>query len=250
MGKKIDRFVLTVVVGAGFYLYFQNAFHMRPLSLFLALLSCLVLSKIMHSIGALAKKSRYFQRRRLRKCAAGTMMHLACLPYQDGLKRVENLVHLDYDGEYTVELIQAHPSCALSQQRLFEIWKSHQGEERLVICATCAADPASRLLSASFRAPQVALVDSPLLSQLLSDHPENLFPEKEVTLKPGYKYRFKRTFSRLLNRKNAPRCLLFSVSIFALYLLSGRIYYLIFSLLLLFLALASLRHIGRPAKLF
>ena len=157
------------------------------------------------------------------------------------------LLKKSYAGEYAVELVQAPPSGSLSQRELFEVWKTHRDAERLAVCATCECDSSCRMLAATLRQPRIALIDAQLLAQLAAAHPG-------VLELPGEAQRPHRQLGRslhlLINRKNAPRCFLFSVSMLILYALSANPYYLISSMALLFLALASLHRAPRPAKLF
>ena len=178
------------------------------------------------------------------------MMHLACMPHAQARQLLENLLHQDYSGEYAVDLIQSHPSAVLSRQQIFELWKEHQDQQRLVICATCPADSGGRLLASSLKAPRVALMDSTTLAQLIAEHPSGMLPKEEVSCRKSIRQRFQQIAARLLNRRNAPRSLLIAISLFILYLLSGKLYYLISALSLVFLSLVSLRHTHRPAKLF
>lgn len=251
MGKKIDRFVLTVIAMAGFYFFYQQAFHMRALSLMLSIISSLVLRKLVRSILNLLNQSRIFRRKRMRKCACGAMMRLACLPDSEAQMEMETLVRKIYKGDYAVAVIQAHPSEKLNTQSLFELWKSHyQKQERLVICATCAADTDCRLLACSLKAPRVALLDSAALVQLMAEHPEGMCADEAPSPRARLRQRMRHASYLLINRKNAPRGFVFSISMLALYLLSGKIWYLISALFLLFLVLASLRKASRPVRLF
>lgn len=251
MGKKIDRFVFTVIAMAAFYFFYQHAFHIRALALLLSIISCLVCGKILRSLWNLLCCSRLFRRKRMRKCAGGAMMRLACLTAAEAQTELETLVHQIYKGDYALAVIQAHPSGKLSQQKLFELWKSYyQKQERLVICATCGADADCRLMAGSLRTPRVALLDSTALAQLIAEHPEGMCPPEAPSVRTRFRQRICQAGYLLVNRKNAPRGFIFSISLLALYLLSGKIWYLISALLLLFLVLASLRKASRPARLF
>ena len=250
MGKKIDHFVLSAATAAALYFYFQNAFHSRPVSVVLAFICTVLLSKLFHGFLSLIRRSSLMQRRHIRRCASGAMMRLACMPRAQAQVLLENLLRQDYSGEYAVDLIQSHPSAMLSRQQVFELWKAHLDQQRLVICATCPADSGVRLLASSLKSPRVALMDSAALAQLIAEHPSGMLPEKEIPCRKSIRHRFQQIAARLINRRNAPRSLLIAVSLFILYLLSGKTYYLISALSLVFLALISLKHASRPAKLF
>lgn len=248
MGKKIDRFVLTLACAGAFYLYYQRAFHSRPIAIGLALLSCLVCARLLNRVFALASKGRFWQRRRIRKCAGSALMHIACQPREAAIEAMERLLRSCYDGEYTVELIQAHPSASLSQNQIFETWKAHRDAQRLAICITCTVSPECRMLAASLNTPKVALIDAPLLTRLITEHPEGMALSEEKRACPRRSLR--RIAALLVRRKNAPRSLLFSGAMLTMYVLSANIFYLIFAMLLLFLALVSLKTPARPARLF
>lgn len=247
MGKKIDRFVCTLVIAAALYFYFRAALGNRLLALALALFACAVLCRLLRRLWTRLSKGKWIQMRRIRKSAGSISMYLACLPREEALAKLEMLLKKSYAGEYAVELVQAPPSGSLSQRELFEVWKTHRDAERLAVCATCECDSSCRMLAATLRQPRIALIDAQLLAQLAAAHPG-------VLELPGEAQRPHRQLGRslhlLINRKNAPRCFLFSVSMLILYALSANPYYLISSMAFLFLALASLHRAPRPAKLF
>lgn len=248
MGKKIDGFVCTAAIAAGFYLYYHRSIESRVAALILAILSCIVAEKIYRRAAGMMQRTSWLQKRRIRKSADGALMHLACIAEEEALEKLSRLLNKSYGADFPIHLIQAHPSMTLSQQSVFDAWRTHRGEERLVICATCRSDPGCSLLASSLRAPRVALADAALLGQLIAEHPEGMLPPEQARCRP--KLRLRRAAMLIFNRRNAPRCLLFSASMLLMYLLSANIYYLASALLLLFIALASLRQANRPAKLF
>ena len=251
MGKKIDAFVLTLAVAGGFYLYFRGAFQSRIAAFALALLCCFVLSKLARRILAILAKGRFMQKRRVKRCASSAVMDLACRNPDDAREMLSALLRASYGGEcpeaLSVELIQLHPSTKLPQDRLFDAWRAHRGEERIAVCATCPADADCRILAASLRAPRVALVDSGNLASLIAEHPDGFTCANG---KPAKRLRLRRAASLLVNRRNAPRGLLFTAAMVFMYVLSANIAYLIAAMALLFLVLASLHRPPRPAKLF
>lgn len=247
MGKKIDGFVLTLALAGALYFFFRGAFESRVLALALALLTCAVICKFLRRLWGLLSRGKWLQRRRIRKSAASVAMHLACLPREEALAKLETLLKNSYEGDYAVELIQAPPSGALTQRELFEVWKAHSGAERLAVCATCGCDPACRLMAAGLKRPRLALIDAQLLSQLTAANPGVLELPRETQRVPC---RLRRSLALLFNRKNAPRCFLFSAAMLAMYVFSANLYYLIASMALLFLALASLHRAPQPEKLF
>lgn len=248
MGKKIDLFVLHVALAAMLYFYFRSAFESRAAALALALLSCYLLVKLLRGLLRALSKSPWMRKRGLRRSASGAVMRLACLPREEAAEKLENLLKQCYEELPDLALVQTHPSLRLAEERVFEIWKAHRGKARLVICATCKADPACRMMAASLKAPRVALVDAASLEQLICEHPDGLIPAREKSVRA--RLHLRRAAALLVNRKNAPRNLLLALSMLLIYLFSGNALYLFSALALIFLAFASLRHAPRPAKLF
>ena len=253
MGKKIDAFVLTLAAAGGFYLYFRGALRSRLASLALALLCCFVLVKFVRRTAAILSKGRFMQKRRVRRCAGSAVMALACRDAGQAREQLIELLRESFAGEYpeslSVELIQLHPSTKLPQDRLFDAWRMHRGEERIAVCATCAADADCRILASSLRAPRVALIDSGNLAQLIAERPDGFACADAAPVK-RLRLRLSRVSSLLINRRNAPRGLLFTFVMVCMYVLSANVAYLIASMVLLFFVLASLHRAPRPAKLF
>ena len=247
MGKKIDGFVLTLALAGAYYFFFRGAFESRALSLALSLLCCGMTRRLLRRLLARASRSRFLARRRIRKSAGSISMHLACLPREEAIGQLEGLLKSCYEGDYAVDLIQSPPSAALDQSRLFEVWKRHRGEDRLAVCATCTCEPSCRMMASGLRQPRIALVDAQMISQLAAANPGAISPPPESRRAPR---RLRHALALLVNRKNAPRCLLFSVAMLAMFVFSANYCYLISSMALLFLALASLHRAPRPSKLF
>ena len=253
MGKKIDAFVLTLAAAGGFYLYFRGAVQSRIAALALALVCCFVLAKLIRRIAAILSKGRFMQKRRVRRCAGGAVMGLACLDADEVREKLAALLRASYGGEcpdsLSVELIQLHPSSKLPQDRLFDAWRAHRGEDRIAVCATCSADADCRILASTLRAPRVALIDSGNLARLIAEHPDGFTLADAAPVK-RLRLRLNRAASLLINRRNAPRGVLFTLAMVLMYVLSANIAYLIAAMVLLFLVLASLHRAPRPAKLF
>lgn len=253
MGKKIDAFVLTLAAACGFYIYFHGAFHNRAVALILALVCCFVLSKLVRRIAAMVAKGRFMQKRRVRRSACGAVMQLACRDAEEVRERLSELLRASYASEcpeaLPIELIQLHPSTKLPQDRLFDAWRKHLGQDRLAVCCTCPADSDCRILASSLRSPRVALIDSENLARLIAEHPDGFTCADAAPAKRA-RLRFKRVASLLINRRNAPRGLVFTFAMLLMYALSANIIYLIAAMVLLFLVLVSFHRAPRPAKLF
>ena len=248
MGKKIDGFVLSVLTAAVIYLYFYRACGNHAAAFLLSGLCVLLLCRLLHKTAVLFRENKWIKRRRMRRQTGSTLMQLACADASEAESTVAALLQKGYGSQFPLELVQMHPSSLLSAERIFEIWKKHRDEERLVLCATCSCSAENRMLCKSLKQPQLALLDAEALSQLIAEHPEDVFVQEDA---PGRrKLRFAHIAALLLRRKNAPRCLVFSISMLLLYLMSANFFYLIAAMFLLFVALASLRRVSRPAKLF
>ena len=252
MGKKIDAFVLTVAATGGLYLYFLGAVKNRVVALLLALLCCAALGKLLKRLAAALSGCRFARRRRVRRCAGGAVMRLACMEDAEARERLSNLLRASYGADCPLELIALHPSCRLPRERLFDAWRAHRGEDKLAVCATCPADADCRALAATLKSPRVALVDAGMLRQLIAERPEGFDCGEAASAPRRAKLlpRLRRAWALLVNRRNAPRGLLFAAAMFAMYALGGSLAYLIAAMALLFLALASLRRPARPARLF
>lgn len=248
MGKKIDRFVLTLAAGSAFYFWFEHAFRNHVAAIVLALICCAVTVKTAKYIFALISRSSHLQKKQIRRHAGSIITHLACMPEEEAKNNLIKLIGKSYPGDYSVEIVQLYPSMTLPQEDVFRLWRNHLGEEKLVICATCRCDPACRMLASAMREPRIALVDAEHLAQLIAEHPEGM-------VAPGKRYersklRLMHILDLLINRKNAPRCMIFSTAMLLIYLMSANIWYLASAMLLLFIVLASFRRAPRPAKLF
>lgn len=248
MGKKIDGFVLSVLAAAGLYLYFFHITGKHTAALLMAGIAFLLMAKLLKRTLALIGGSRWMQKRRFRRQAGSTLMRLACLEYESARETLAELLKKCYDCDAPLELIQAPPSASLSQERIFDLWKAHRGEEKLIICTSCTGDSACRSLSASLKQPKIALLDGNALAQLIDEHPQ--FQPSEQPAAKLKRRRLIQLGALLVQRRNAPRCLLFSAVMLLMYLLGGRLSNLIASMALLFLALTALRRPSRPAKLF
>lgn len=249
MGKKIDRAVLDILLAAAFYLYFHHAFKSRLLSAALAMLCLVLLRRIGSRTVAILRNLPPLRRRSLRRNARGAIMTLACMDEPAARAAAERIIALSYGEEAPVLLVQRHPSCDLQPEGLFELWRQNRTAGRIVVCASCKASPDCRALAAELKLPQVALIDAPLLAQLIAEHPGILQSQPDSPSQPRTR-RAARILHLLLCRKNAPRCLLVAASMFIFYLLSGSLVHFILSMGLILMAILSLRTPPRPARLF
>lgn len=248
MGKKIDRFMLTSILAAALFFYFEAAFQNRPFAILLAVFSCVVVCKLLRRIFRWIGCTSWQQKRDLRRKSSGALIHLACLEDDEALNMISRLLACAYHNDAPIALDVLHPSLQLTREKVFNIWRSHLGDEKLVLCTTGKCTSEVRVFASSLKAPKLAIVDADVLSQLIAEHPELCFPtqsEKKKRL-----LRMNQFAQLVFNRRNAPRGMLFSFSMLVMYVFSGNLWYLAAALFLLFAALVSLRRVNRPAKLF
>ena len=248
MGKKIDAFVMTVLIAICFYLYFWQATGNHALAIGAALLCCLIAVKTIKRVYGRVFGSRSMKMRRFRKQSEGIIMKLACADRNATASKLEALLQKCFPDQFSMDLIQAHPDERLSMNTVFEAWKRRRGDEKLVICATCSCDPEVRMMASSLSQPRVAIVDSERLMPLLAEHPEGFQPVEAKGSTSAL--RRQRLLQHTMNRKNAPRCILFGFSSLVMYVFSGNLLYLISAMLLFLLAFASFRRAPVRAKLF
>lgn len=247
MGKKIDGFVATLLPGIAAWFYFSRRFESRLIPFAAAVLTCILTGKLMRKIFAVVRRIPFVHRRKLRRNAGAAMLRIACLPRDRAHEDICTLIRKCYpDSEFNLELIQQHPSLKLSEGTVFQAWKKHSGEDRLVICASCRTDPVVRAFAASLPSPKVTLIDSDMLSQMIAEYPEGMLPENT----PKAPMRLRHAANLLINRRNAPRNLLFSASMLLMYALTANVLYLISAIFLLAATFLSLRRKLRPQKLF
>ena len=248
MGKKIDRFALTSVLAIFLYFYFDSAFGSRMMAVLLSLVCCALIIKAIHRIKRHFFSSSWYQKRELRRRAGSALMHLACMDKEEAHSLIARLIETCYQDNSPIELEQLHPTLQLPSSRVFDLWRMHQHTNELIICTTGICNSETLILAKSLKQPRIAVIDAAALAQLIAEHPHGFYTETCGAKK--CRLRLKQLATLLFNRRNAPRCMLFSFSMLVMYVFSGNAYYLAFSLMLLFIALSSFHHPVRPAKLF
>lgn len=248
MGKKIDIFVLTFLAAACLYLYFWQTLGHPLVAIGAALLCTLVGAKTLRRIGARVWGSRYLKSQRYRRQADGLILELACIEIADARAQLSALFEKCFHAQYPIELIQAHPSANLSCNAVFNVWKRHRGDDHLVVCATCPCTADVRMMSAALSSPKIAIVDSERLKDLMAQYPQELKICASHGKLPAM--RLRRLMRRIIDRKNAPRCILFAFSGMLMYVFSGNLLYLISAMSLFALALISFHRPSATARLF
>lgn len=247
MGKKIDAFILSLLPGIAVWFYLSKRLESRFVCFAAALLSCVLFGKTMRKMFSLLQRIPVFRKRRLRKNANSAVMRLASIPSEEAHENILALIRKCYPNcTYSLEVIQQHPALKASESAIFQAWRKHIGEERLVICLSCRTDPTIRAFSSGLSAPKVSLIDSDMLAQMIAEFPDGLTDAAT----PVARLRLRHAITLLVNRKNAPRNILFSLSMLLMYLLTGNYLYLFFALFLLVISFFSMRRKLRPNKLF
>ena len=247
MGKKVDGFVRSLLLTAGFYFYFRGAIENRIIAIGLAMLCGILVSKLFRKFFAHFLELKCFRKYRFRRNSSGILMYIACLEQESALEKIKALLDKNYNESYELVLLQEHPSLQLSNGKIFDAWRKHSQCEKLLICTTCKVDPSTRLFAESLSKPRIAILDADMLARLIAENPDGFpaFASHKPRLQP-----LRRAANILFCRKNAPRCILLAASMFIMYLFTANVFYLIAALLLMFLMLASLHRRRKPAKLF
>lgn len=248
MGKKIDIFILSAVSACALYFYFYRNIRNHVLSIALALLCWLLLRRILRKCTHAVSNSSWLKRRSMRRRASSNLMKLACAPKEDAHQQISQLIHSAYDIDCSIETIQLPPTASLSQERLFSTWRDHVGEERLLICTTGGTGDECKILADGLKKPRVALLGAAQLAQLIAEHPSCVYLTDDE--KRRRQFNMRPALHMLINRRNAPRCALCSLSMLGMYLMTGAPLYCASALILLLIVLLSLRTAPRPNRLF
>lgn len=247
MGKKIDAFIASLLPGVFIWFYLSRRLENRLICFIAAVLTSLIMRKFIRNLLSLLGKIPFLRKHRLRKNTNAAIMRIASIPSEQAHEAISALIQKCYpDSDYPLEVLQQHPALKPSESAIFQAWRRHLGEKNLVICITCRTDPALRAFVSSLPAPKISLIDSDMLSQMIAEFPDGLITENA----PKARFHLRHVANLLVNRKNAPRNLLFSASMLMMYLLVGNILYLASSLFLLAVSFLSLRRKLRPNKLF
>lgn len=247
MGKIFDKILLSSALAIGFYFFYHGTFASPALCIALALLSCAVSRNILHKIMHRIRRTRWMQARRFRRQSRGVLMRIASLPKADADAIAEALIQRAYHAECAVCMLQKHPSATVSEDILFDLWKSHTGAEKIAVLATCRISDAGRAMAAGLSAPRLVLFDGDAVMDLLSAHPD-LCPEAVQTPPVRFRLRMYRLRAAILNRRNAPRCITISLSMLMMHLITRSIPYLICGCALMLTAIFSIARRSRPVR--
>ncbi len=226
MAAFIDRIAFTSLAAAGLYLFFLNAWGSIPLAAALAFV-CVALGR---KLIASRPRRRLASAARVRE----ELLRLAGLP--DALAQAELtvLVQKRWPGEaFTLTPVLKHPEATLTSGDLLNAWKANREAARLVVAATCPAEPRARVYARELRSPDVAVVDSRALARLL----RRSLPPEAPAPRVSARRKLRRLAARIATARVSPRNALLALSLLALYMRgAGPLY--------LFGALALLAHLG------
>lgn len=226
MGTHIDRIVFSLLGTAVLYLFFLNAWGSIPLAAVLALICA-----------ALARALIRMKPPRRRPSAArlrGELLRLAGLTDAQAQAEMAVLVKSRWPGEdFALAPVLKHPEATLTGGDLLNAWKANREAEKLVVCATCPAEPRALAYARELRAPTVAVVDSRKLCRIMK---KALPPEAPVPL-PSPRERLRRIAARVASSRVTPKNALLAAALLLMYLRGG-------NPLCLFASLAILAHFG------
>lgn len=226
MAAYIDRIVFSSLAAAGLYLFFLNAWGSIPLAMALAF-ACAALGR---RLIAARPRRKHASLNRVR----GELLRLAGLPDAHAQAELTALVKSRWPGEHFVLApVLKHPEATLTSGDLLNAWKANREAARLVVAATCLAEPRARVYARQLRSPTVAVVDSRVLSQLL----RKTLPPESPTPRTPVRQRLRHLAARAATVRVSPKNALLAAAMLMLYLRgAGPLY--------LFGALALLAHLG------
>lgn len=224
MGIYIDRIVLGALGTAGLYLFFLNAWGSIPLAAILAFVG------VAAGRRALARRPGRASLGRVR----AEVMHLAGLSEAQAQAELASLVRWRWPGEdFALAPVLKHPEATLTSGDLLNAWKANRNAARLVVAATCPAEPRALAFARQLSDPAVAVVDSRALSRILR---RTLPPDRESR---GHWRPLSRLTAAFLpgGRQVSPKNAMLAAALLLLYLRGA-------SPLYLFASLALLAHLG------
>ena len=226
MGGIIDCAVFSALAASGLYLFFLNAWGSIPIAAGLALL-CMALGRRL-----IAARPR--RRRASLSRVRSELLRLAGLPDDEAQAALTALIRRRWPGEdFALAPVLKHPEATLTSGDLLNAWKANRDAARLVVAATCPAEPRALAYARELQAPVVAVADSRALSRILRRALPPDSPAPHVPLR----HRLRRLAARLSAGRVSPRNALLAAAMLALYLRGAGTLYL-------FGALALLAHLG------
>lgn len=237
-GKYIDRILFTAAGATVSYLFFLNAWGNIPLACALAFIFCITLRKLI-----LHRPIRF-------KCssaqAEAELMRIASMDDSKAGEALERLIRNRYPSEnFVLSPIVRHPSSGISMGDVFTQWKKHSGCERLLIAATCAADPRTIMYARELSSPRIAIIDRKQIIRIIRTK-----GVPETTAATPFFIRLKRIPANLTLRHAGIKNALFGCALTLIYFLNGQPLYLVMGLFSLFLFGCALQQKRCKKRLF
>ena len=222
MAVLIDKIVLTSLAAAGLYLFFLNAWGSIPLAMALAF-ACAALGR---RLIAARPRRRHASLERVR----GELLRLAGLPDAQAQAELTALANARWPGEdFALAPVLKHADAPLTSGDLLNASKPTREAARLVVAATCPAEPRALAYARQLRSPAVAVVDSRALSRLL----RKALPPESTAPRTPVRQRLRRLAARVATVRVSPKNVLLAAAMLMLYLRGAGPLYLFGALLLL-----------------
>lgn len=212
MGKRIDRAVLWALLAAGFYVFYLNAWGDILLACLAAFVSCALLRRLFSRVR--------LPRRMPATQAKAALWRVAALSDAEAQARLTALARWRWPGEdFCLTPVLKHPEATLSSGDVLNAWKANRDAERLVIAATCPAEPRALYCARGLKAPAVAVLDSRALTRLMRapGAPRTVKVEAPEPLR----HRLRDALQRACAIRPKPRNAALAAALLLLYLLRG-----------------------------
>ena len=241
MGKRIDRAVLWALGAAGFYLFYLNAWGGIVPACAAAFVSCALLRRLVSRVRLPVRLPR--------AQALEALGRVAALEDAEAGKRLGALARWRWPGEtFRLTPVLKHPEAMLSSGDVLNAWKANRDAGRLVIAATCPAEPRALFYARRLDRPAVAVLDSRALTRLmrLPGAPR----VTEPATPPPLRRRVRDALLRARTGRPKPKNAALGAALLALYLLRGNPLGLIGALALLWQLGSALIARRLPGRLF
>lgn len=222
----IDKAALAAISASALYLYFLNAWDNIPLAGVLAF-ACAAL-------GGVALRALPPRRRMTMAQARQEVLRVASLPDAEAQEALSSLVRTRWPKEeFALAPVLKHPEATMSSGDVLNAWKANRDAARLVVAATCPAEPRALAYARELERPAVAVVDSRGLMRML----RRCLPAPEPAPRASLRQRLRRLAARMASGRVTLRHPLLALALLYAYLRHGGAPYL-------FAALAILAYAG------
>lgn len=228
MGKTIDRAILFIVITAAVYTAFIQISGSIPAAILLTLLCGLLLRR--------ALRGRLPRKKLTTLEAQALLKQWAFAPDSEAVEAIASLMRIE-KPEQLIYLSRS-PAVALSISDVFNAWKAHSGEDKIILSAPCYADTRARTFARTLKAPCVELLDAAKLIPRI--RASNLQPPR-VPLGRAMLSRLQSILTELPGRRPWHRSALIGLGLLAFYWITANPVYLFLAIGMLFLAGVTLR---------